>query len=165
MHNNNIMHSHSKSKRIILLLCDNIINLYSVIKRKKISLVLTAYDFCWVELTLEELTELPDVHPGLVDGPSILRGGGGGGTFITSHGRVLGGGGGKITIIKTTIYTTYRKIIISILKNTRFSGKGRQSLIHVMRIREMLISYVRLDHILYSINYGMRYYKSEHTNH
>ena len=26
--------------------------------------------------------------------------------------------------------------------------------IHVMRIRKMLISYVRLDHMLYSINYG-----------
>ena len=38
-----------------------------------------------------------------------------------------------------------------------FSGKGRQSLhiyIYVMRIREMLISYVRLDHTLYLINYG-----------
>ena len=54
----------------------------------------------------------------------------------------------------------YGKKIISILKNARFSGKGRQSLIyiyiytHVMRIRKMLISYVRLDHMLYSINYG-----------
>ena len=39
-----------------------------------------------------------------------------------------------------------------------FSGKGCQSLhIHVMRIRNILISYVKLDHTLYSINYGMLY--------
>ena len=44
------------------------------------------------------------------------------------------------------------KKIISILKNACFSGKGRQWLhIHVMRI---CISYVKLDHTLYSINYG-----------
>ena len=49
------------------------------------------------------------------------------------------------------------KKIIPFLKNARFSGKGRQSLhiIYVMRIRKMLISYVRLDHTLYSINYGI----------
>ena len=39
----------------------------------------------------------------------------------------------------------------------RFSGKGRQSLnviiIHIMRIRKILISYVRLDHTLYSVSY------------
>ena len=39
----------------------------------------------------------------------------------------------------------------------RFSGKGRQSLnviiTHIMRIRKILISYVRLDHTLYSVNY------------
>ena len=47
---------------------------------------------------------------------------------------------------------------ISILKDARFSGEGRQSLhiiIYVMRIRKMLISYVTLDHTLYSINYGI----------
>ena len=46
--------------------------------------------------------------------------------------------------------------IISILKNDSFPGKGRESLhiIHVMRICKMLISYVKLDHTLYSINYG-----------
>ena len=43
---------------------------------------------------------------------------------------------------------------ISILKNARFSV-NRSIYIHVMRIRKMLISYVRLDHMLYSINYGM----------
>ena len=38
-------------------------------------------------------------------------------------------------------------MIISILKNTQFSGKGRQSLhIYVMRIHKMLISYVRLEY-------------------
>ena len=39
-----------------------------------------------------------------------------------------------------------------------FSGKGRQSLrpyINVMKIRKMLIYCVKLDHALYSINYGM----------
>ena len=38
----------------------------------------------------------------------------------------------------------------------RFSGKGGQSLhiYTIMRIRKMLISNVRLDHTLYSINYG-----------
>ena len=43
------------------------------------------------------------------------------------------------------------------MKNARFSGKGRQSApyVYVMRIRKMLISYVRLDHTLYSINYGI----------
>ena len=39
------------------------------------------------------------------------------------------------------------------MKNVCFSGKGRQLLIyyiiHIMRIR-----YIRLDHTLYSINYG-----------
>ena len=36
-----------------------------------------------------------------------------------------------------------------------FSGKGRHSLhINVMRISKMLISFVRLDHMLYSINYS-----------
>ena len=45
--------------------------------------------------------------------------------------------------------------IISILKNVRFSGKGRQSL-HVVRICKMLISYIKLDHTLYLINYGNR---------
>ena len=45
----------------------------------------------------------------------------------------------------------------SFLKNARFSGKGRQSLhIYVMRIHKMRISYVRLDHTLYSINHGSR---------
>ena len=46
--------------------------------------------------------------------------------------------------------TTYRKKIISILKNAQFSGKGSQSFynIYAMRIRKMLISYVRLDHTL-----------------
>jgi hypothetical protein len=38
---------------------------------------------------------------------------------------------------------------ISILKNAHFSG------INVMKIRKMLISYVRLNHTLYSINYGI----------
>ena len=40
-------------------------------------------------------------------------------------------------------------------ENTCSSGKGRQSLIYiyVMRIRKMLISYVKLDHTLYSIKY------------
>jgi hypothetical protein len=42
-------------------------------------------------------------------------------------------------------------------ENARFSGKGRQPL-HTykryMTIRNMLISYVKLDHTLYSINYG-----------
>ena len=57
--------------------------------------------------------------------------------------------------------TTYGKKLISILKNVRFSGKGRQSLhiiIYVMRIRKNLISYVRLDHMLYHIagNFGGR---------
>ena len=41
----------------------------------------------------------------------------------------------------------------------RFCGKGRQSLhiiiIHVMRNRKMLICNVRLDHKLFSINYGI----------
>ena len=46
------------------------------------SLILTAYDFGWVELPLQELTELLDVHPGLVDGPCIL---GGGGALLPSH--------------------------------------------------------------------------------
>ena len=46
----------------------------------------------------------------------------------------------------------------SISKNARFSGKGRQSLhIYVMRTRKMLISYIRLDHTLYSINYGTQF--------
>ena len=42
---------------------------------------------------------------------------------------------------------------ISILKNARSSGKGRQSLhnINVMRICKMCI---KLDHALHSINYG-----------
>jgi hypothetical protein len=46
---------------------------------------------------------------------------------------------------------------IPILKNTRFSGKGRQSLhtsINVMTFHRMVVSYVTLDHILYSKNYG-----------
>ena len=49
--------------------------------------------------------------------------------------------------------------IISILKNVQFSGKGCQLLhiIYVMRIRRMLILHVKLDHTLYSINYGSRY--------
>ena len=47
------------------------------------------------------------------------------------------------------------KKIISILKNVCFSGKGCQSLhINVMRIRKMLISRIKLDHALYSINYS-----------
>ena len=53
------------------------------------------------------------------------------------------------------------KKIISALKNARFSGKGRQSLhiyTYVMRICKMLIPYVRLDHTLYSINYGIIIY-------
>ena len=43
-----------------------------------------------------------------------------------------------------------------ILKNACFSGKGWQSLhiINIMRIRKMLIYCVKLDHALYSINYG-----------
>ena len=58
-------------------------------------------------------------------------------------------------IISTVLILIERmeKKIISILKNARFSGKGRQSF-HVMRILRMLISYVKLDHALYSINYG-----------
>ena len=35
------------------------------------------------------------------------------------------------------------------MKNAQFSGEGHQSLyihVHIMRIREMLISYVKLDH-------------------
>ena len=50
------------------------------------------------------------------------------------------------------------KKIILILKNVCFSGKGRQSLIYtyVMKICRMLISYIKLDHALYSINYGIR---------
>ena len=46
------------------------------------------------------------------------------------------------------------------MKNVHFSGKGRQSLIqciYAMRISKMLISYVKLDHTLYSINYGNNY--------
>ena len=40
-------------------------------------------------------------------------------------------------------------------KKINFSGKGRQSLhINVMRIRKMLISCVKLNHALYSINCG-----------
>ena len=31
-----------------------------------------------------------------------------------------------------------------------------RSYVHVMRIRKMLISYVRLDHMLYLINYGIQ---------
>ena len=57
---------------------------------------------------------------------------------------------------RTLSNTTYGKKIISILKNVRFSGKGRQSL-HVIRICKNRISYVRLDHTLYSINYGTIY--------
>ena len=48
--------------------------------------------------------------------------------------------------------------IVSVLKNVRFSGKGRQSLhtcIYVMSICKMFISYVKLYHTLYSINYGI----------
>ena len=45
--------------------------------------------------------------------------------------------------------------IFSILKNACFSGKGHQLLrINIMRIHKMLISCVKLDHALYSINYG-----------
>ena len=42
----------------------------------------------------------------------------------------------------------------------RFFGKDHQSLhiymynVHAMRIPKMLISYIKLDHTLYSINYG-----------
>ena len=46
--------------------------------------------------------------------------------------------------------TTYEE---KILKNARFSGKGRQLLriiINIMRIREKLISYVKLDHTFYT---------------
>ena len=46
---------------------------------------------------------------------------------------------------------------LSILKEECFSGKGRQyNIIHVMKIRRMLISCVKLDHTctLYSINYA-----------
>ena len=51
----------------------------------------------------------------------------------------------------------YGKKIISILKNVRFSGEDHQLLhiIHIMRIRKMLISYIKLDHTLHSINYGI----------
>ncbi len=49
--------------------------------------------------------------------------------------------------------TTYEKKIISI------------SYIHVMTFRRMLISYVTLDHTLYSINYGInQHIKSQFTN-
>ena len=41
-------------------------------------------------------------------------------------------------------------------ENACFAGKGHQSLhIYVMRIRKMLISYIKLDHTLYSNNYGI----------
>ena len=63
------------------------------------------------------------------------------------------------SIIPTTL-VTHGKKIISKLKNARFSGKGRQSLhkyINVMRIRKILIYCVKLDHALYSINYGTLY--------
>ena len=58
---------------------------------------------------------------------------------------------------------TVLNLILCMEKNNNFnfekcalSGKGRQSLhiVHIMRIRKKLISYVRLDHTLYSINYG-----------
>ena len=49
---------------------------------------------------------------------------------------------------RTYSNTTYGKNNF-FLKNARFSGKGRQLL------RKMLISYVRLDHTLYLINYDM----------
>ena len=43
----------------------------------------------------------------------------------------------------------------SILKNVHFSGKDRQSLyINITRIHKMLIYCIKLDHALYSINYG-----------
>ena len=60
------------------------------------------------------------------------------------------------------------KKINSILKNVRFSGKGYQSLhirINIMRIRKMLISCVKLDHALYSINYSAQYLTSEMQAH
>ena len=40
-------------------------------------------------------------------------------------------------------------------ENLHFSGKGRQ-LLHIYTLRELLISYVKLDHTLYSINYGIK---------
>ena len=44
--------------------------------------------------------------------------------------------------------------LISNLKNVRFSGKGRQSLTYTCKCYEnkMLISCIKLDHVLYSIN-------------
>ena len=42
----------------------------------------------------------------------------------------------------------YEEKIISILKNMRFSGKGRQLLIY-KRYENPLISYVKLDHTFY----------------
>ena len=50
-------------------------------------------------------------------------------------------------------YNAWTKIF-SVLKNTRFSGKGHPSLhnnyhINVVKIRKMLISCVKLDHALY----------------
>ena len=69
------------------------------------------------------------------------------------------------SVYRTLSNTTYGKKIISILKNARFSGKGRQSLhiiiiINIMRICKNRISYVRLDHTLYSINYGIIEFQS-----
>ena len=42
------------------------------------------------------------------------------------------------------------------MKNVRFSGQSLHSycIISIIRIRKTLISYVKLDHTLYSINYG-----------
>ena len=56
----------------------------------------------------------------------------------------------------TYFNTTYGKTIISILKDARFSSKDHHSFhicTYIMRICKMLISYVKLDHTLYSINY------------
>ena len=44
--------------------------------------------------------------------------------------------------------------ILNLMRKMYFSGKGRQSLIiyiNVMRIHKMLIYYIKLDHVLYSI--------------
>ena len=48
----------------------------------------------------------------------------------------------------------------------KYALKDRQSLhiyiiIHIMRIYKMLISYIKLDHTLHSINYGTTIYSIE----
>ena len=62
--------------------------------------------------------------------------------------------GGTLSHNLNLINTKYGKKIN--FEKMHFSGKGRQSIcIHVMRIHKMLISYIKLDHTSYSINYGI----------